>query len=199
VTTYSERNTSVSHVARWGEQGRVFAIVDATDTPSVPGRARALGEGRAVSLYRGRAEEDLFAIAPYLVQLDWPTLEWITGALWPEPWGVFVVADVPLEVLRSHFRRFLVVDGPEGESWYFRFYDPRVLPRYLASCTPDELTAFYGPVTAYGTTDLETYGVKWFTRDGLPLDGDAHGAASRAGASRSAESLPVESQWETPA
>jgi hypothetical protein len=171
---------SVSQLARWAERGRLYAVLDATGTPSVPPRARALGEGRAVSLYRGRAEEDLFSIAPYLVQLDWPTLEWITSELWPEPWGVFVVADVPLDTLRSHFRRFLVVDGPDGESWYFRFYDPRVLARYLATCTSEEDGAFYGPVTAYGATDLATYGVTLFVRDGVMLEGNAPDGASSA-------------------
>lgn len=164
MTSLSERATSVSRVCEWAERGRLFAIVDATDTPAVPERASRLGEGRAVSLYRGDAEESLSAIAPYLIHLDWPTLEWIIETLWPTPWGVLVLADTPLDALRTHFRKFLVVDGPAGESWYFRFYDPRVLPAYLASCDDEQLRAFFGPVLAYGLTDHETYGVKVLSR-----------------------------------
>jgi hypothetical protein len=157
---FRERLTSVSHLRHWVERGRLFAIVDATDTPSVPVRAEAMGDGRAISLYRGRAEEDLASIAPYLFQLDWETLEWITGELWAEPWGILVLADATLEQLRTHFRKFLVVTGPEGESWYFRFYDPRVLERFLPTCSDEQAEEFVGPVLAYGVTDMETYGVK---------------------------------------
>ena len=144
----------------WAVRGRLFAILDATDTPSVPIKAGELGEEHAVSLYRGQAEEDLWTIAPFLVQVDSATLEWIAESLWPEPWGIFVLADDSLENLRLHLRRFLVVEGPNGESWYFRFYDPRVLVKYLDSCTAEELTAFLGPIHAFGVTDPDSYGVK---------------------------------------
>ena len=160
----TERQMSVSQLAGWAERRRLYGVIDATDTPSVPERARLLGESRAVSLYRGSAEETLFAIAPYLVQLDWTLLEWITTELWTQPWGMFVFGDASIETLRTHFRQYLTVSGPQGESWYFRFYDPRVLRKYLASCTADELAAFYGPVRGYGVTDPETYGVSMFTR-----------------------------------
>lgn len=155
-----ERLVPVVQLREWANRGRLFAILDATDTPSVPRKANELGPDRAVSLYRGRAEEELWAIAPFLVHLDVDTLEWITDTLWPEPWGIFALADESLDAIRLHFRRFLTVEGPNGESWYFRFYDPRVLPRYLASCTAEELATFLGPVRAFGVTDPISYGVK---------------------------------------
>lgn len=144
----------------WAARGRLFAILDATDTPGVPKLAKRLGEDRAVSLYRGRAEEELWAIAPYLVHLDVATLEWISESLWPTPWGIFALADESLDDLRLHFRRFLVVESPTGESWYFRFYDPRVLVKYLPTCTAGELDEFFGPIKAFAVTDPETYGVR---------------------------------------
>jgi hypothetical protein len=157
MTTH-ERDATILQARVWAERGRLYAIVDATDTPDVPRRADAAG-ARAVSLYRGRAEEELFAIAPFLFSVDAETLEWITGDLWSGPWGIFALSDASLEEMRSHFRRFLTVESPEGESWYFRFYDPRVLPTYLATCTPAELTAFFGPVRGFAVTNNETYGL----------------------------------------
>lgn len=153
-----ERDATVLQANAWAARGRLYAIVDATDTPDVPGRARAAGE-RAVSLYRGRAEEELFAIAPFLFRVDADTLGWITGDLWHGPWGIFALSDATLDEMRSHFRRFLTVESPEGESWYFRFYDPRVLPTYLATCTPPELTTFFGPVRGFAVTNPYTYGL----------------------------------------
>lgn len=157
-----EHATSVTGIGQWAVRGRLFAIVDATGTPSVPIKVRELGPDRAVSLYRGRPEEDLWAIAPYLVRLDGETLEWLAATLWSEPWGFFIFADADLESLRVHFRRFLVVESPEKESWYFRFYDPRVLVKYLRTLSETELVEFVGPARALGVTDPVSYGVRVF-------------------------------------
>lgn len=158
----------MSKVRQWAARGRLFAILDATDTPAVPVKARHLGEERAVSLYRGRAEEELWSIAPFLVQVDPNVLGWVAEVLWPEPWGIFVFADEPLDVLRLHFRRFLVVESPEGESWYFRYYDPRVLAKYLPTCTEPELSDFFGPVKGLGITDPSSYGIRIWTLGPAP-------------------------------
>ncbi|MEZ4456095.1 MAG: DUF4123 domain-containing protein [Gemmatimonadales bacterium] len=159
MTALRYRQAGVLQIREWALRGRLFAVVDATDTPAVPARAAIADEGTAVSLYRGRAEEEWSAIAPFLFRVDPPTLEWIAGELWTAPWGIFVLADQPLDALRLHFRRILTVEAPDGESWYFRFYDPRVLPGYLATCTDAEATAFFGPVRAFGVTDQATYGI----------------------------------------
>ena len=153
-----ERDATILQARAWAERGRLYAIVDATDTPAVPPRADAAGAD-AVSLYRGSAEEELFAIAPFLFKVDSDILEWITGDLWSGPWGIFALSDAPLDELRFHFRRFLTVESPEGERWYFRFYDPRVLPAYLATCTPAEIATFFGPVRGFAITNAETYGL----------------------------------------
>ncbi len=160
MTSIQERQASISQVRVWAEQKRLFAIVDATDTPAVPIKVREVGDSAAVSLYKGRAEEGLFAIAPYLFRVDLEILDWITGDLWAGPWGILVLAEGPLDDLRRHFRRFLVVEAPNGESWYFRFYDPRVLAAYLPTCNDAELAEFFGPVRAFGVTDPATYAVK---------------------------------------
>jgi hypothetical protein len=155
-----EQPLGVLQIQAWARRGRLYAVIDATDTPAVVARAREAGDDQAVSLYRGRAEEEWYAIAPYLFRVDPPILEWIAAELWSKPWGIFALADVSLDDLRLHFRRFLTVEAPNGESWYFRFYDPRVLPKFLATCTEGELTEFLGPVRAFAVTDQESYGVK---------------------------------------
>jgi hypothetical protein len=147
---------SVQELGTLAAGGTLFAILDACDTPSVPEKVRALGDAHAVSLYRGSAEEQFEAIAPYLVQVDVPLLEWIVSTLWAEPWGIFAESSRTLEELRTHFRKFLVVKSPQGEDWYFRYYDPRVLPGYFNSCTRDEVQTFFGPVREFVVTDAHT-------------------------------------------
>lgn len=163
MASVRDHSIPVVQLREWAVRGRLFAVLDATDTPSVPIKARELGEDAAVSLYRGRAEDDLWSIAPFLVRVDEHTLTWITETLWSEPWGILLLADESLEDLRLHLRRFLVVEGPNDESWYFRFYDPRVLVRYLPTCTGDEAATFFGPIRAFGVTDPATYGVTVLT------------------------------------
>lgn len=133
--------------------GRLYAILDACGAPVVAARMELMAKERASSLYRGTAEEDYWAIAPYLVSVDLEFLAWIYETLWSEAWGIFVVAEAPLETLRKHFRRFLKVLDPDGEQMYFRFYDPRVLKTFLPTCSAHELQDFFGPIQVYGIPD----------------------------------------------
>lgn len=143
------RETTVDELARLADAGYVYVILDACDAPAVPEKARSLGQVLAGSLYNGTAQEDYWAIAPYLCRADKWLLKWIQETLWHEPWGIVIVSTAEMAAVRAHFRKFLIVQSPEGEHWYFRFYDPRVLPVFLESCNDEELKNFFGPVQAY--------------------------------------------------
>ena len=62
--------------------GYVYAILDACDAPAVPEKARSLGDEQAGSLYNGTAQEDYWAIAPYLCKADRGLIQWIQNSLW---------------------------------------------------------------------------------------------------------------------
>jgi hypothetical protein len=145
---------SLEQLRAFAAAGYLYAILDPCDAPGVPPKMEELGE-RAVSLFRGYAEEQYTAVAPYLVAVDPPTLEWIVETLWKEPWGIFVMAKADLDTLRQHFRRFLIVQLPDGEKWFFRYYDPRILRVYLPNCNDKELRKFYGPLRAFAIADAE--------------------------------------------
>lgn len=131
--------------------GTVYAILDACDEPRVPETVRELGPERAVCLYRGSAEQEYWAIAPYLVVVDNDLLDWIVENLWNDPWGIFVGAPMDLATLRKHFRRFLIVADPDGKQMFFRFYDPSVLPTFLMTCTQTESNQFFSMITSFWT------------------------------------------------
>lgn len=147
------RPASLEELRELAAAGRLYAVIDACDTPVVPEKARELGETRAVSLYRGTADEQYWAFAPYLFAVDGELLDWIAADLWTEPWGIFAVADGDIEAVRRHFRRFLLVQAPDGEQWYFRFYDPRVLSTFLPSCSQIQLNDLFSDVAGYICTD----------------------------------------------
>jgi hypothetical protein len=157
------RDASVDDLRKEAAAGRLYAILDACDAPAVPEKCSELGPERAVSLYRGTAEEMYWAIAPHLAVVDPETLEWIRSELWSQPWGIFAVADQNLEAMRRHFRRFLLVAAPNGEQWYFRFYDPRVLQRFLPTCSARQLNELFGPVAAFATSRVEGDAIDWVT------------------------------------
>jgi hypothetical protein len=144
------RSGSLEQLQKFAESGYLFAILDACDTPEVPERARELGKERAVCLYEGSSEEDYWAVAPYLVSVDLPLLQWIMDTLAAGPWGIFLIGKADMRTLCIHFQRFLRVKLANGEQAFFRYYDPRVLKLYLPLCTATELNDLFGPVRAFG-------------------------------------------------
>src|SRR5262245_37162585 len=117
---------------------RAFAIVDAArDEGIYPSLLAA--DCPWSCLYRGDAAVRMAEVAPYLVELD-PASDytvWLLDHAWGNSWGVFLAAATTPEMLRSHFRRLVMVQLPDGKTVYFRFYDPRVLGSYLPTCLPD--------------------------------------------------------------
>ncbi len=140
----------LSDLQKLASQRQLYAILDACDAPAVPPKVKELGEENGVSLYRGEAEEDYWAIAPYLVRVDASVLDWIVATMWEQPWGIFVIANSNLENFRTHFRKFLTVQMPDGEKVYFRFYDPRVIQQFLPTCNDAELGEFFGSIQKFG-------------------------------------------------
>ena len=150
-----EEPTSLDQLHRFASNGYLFALLDATDQILVPHKAKLLGPTKAVSLFTGTANEWYWAVAPYLFQVDSELLDWIAEKLWKEPWGIFAMSKANLEDLRLHFKKFLMVNLPDGKQWLFRYYDPRILQAYLPTCEPWELQKFFGPVRAFATADTE--------------------------------------------
>jgi Domain of unknown function (DUF4123) len=148
---------ALERLREFAAAGQLYAVIDACDTPAVPEKARELGDSRAVSLYRGSADEMYWAFAPYLFVVDGDLLDWIVADLWTEPWGIFAVADKDLEAVRRHFRRFLLVRSPDGEQWYFRFYDPRVLKEFLSNGLRGELRALFGSLRMLGIPHADPF------------------------------------------
>lgn len=148
--------TSLDRLRKFATGGYLYALLDAYDAPAVPAKVQELGREKGVCLFIGEAEKKYWDLAPYLIQVDEPTLEWMLHSIWCAPCGVFVISKSGLETLRTHFRRFLMVQLPDGERWYFRYYDPRILKVYLENCRVDELDIFFGPVRGFGIMDPES-------------------------------------------
>jgi hypothetical protein len=135
----------------FGEPGLgVFAVLDGASVPGLVEKLHAL-KPEHVCLYRGELEPDMAEVAPYLVRLEDRSemTGWVLEQGWGKHWGVFALSQADLRALRQHFRRFLVVHDEAGKPMYFRFYDPRVLRKYLPTCDQEQLAAIFGPVASY--------------------------------------------------
>jgi Domain of unknown function (DUF4123) len=150
---------SLDDLRRYASERHLFAVIDACDEPVVPAKFIELGEQRVLSLYRGTAQEEYWSIAPYLFHVDEEVLKWIFKTLWEKPWGIFVISPANLATLYKHFRKFLLVQSPQGELWYFRFYDPRVFVKFYATCLPDEIRQLFGPIYGYGVCNSDVGGI----------------------------------------
>jgi hypothetical protein len=130
--------------------GNVYAILDAARDsliyPEIQG-----ADVESACLYEGEQARELAEAAPYLVRLqkDEPFIHWLFSNGWGRSWGIFLVSSVTFDDIKKHLREFIVVYNEEGIPFYFRYYDPRVLRRYLPACNEAELKILFGPVIRY--------------------------------------------------
>jgi hypothetical protein len=118
-------------------------------------------------LYSGNIADELEAVAPHLVQLDFAdkyTRELVTNS-WGRSWGVFLRCSARMERLRRHLRTFLMVNDWSGRRLLFRYYDPRVLRVYLPTCVSEELSTIFGPISHFWTEDETGRYLLGFSKD----------------------------------
>ncbi len=139
----------VEHISRYlfvGQEINVFAVLDGASVPDLRSTLYQL-QPRYVCLYRGGLEPDIAQVAPYLVELD-PDSEFTNQLVldgWGKHWGIFLRSSADLNAIRRHLRGLLMVNDPDGRPMLFRYYDPRVLRKFLPTCTPEEVATFFGP------------------------------------------------------
>jgi pSer/pThr/pTyr-binding forkhead associated (FHA) protein len=117
-------------------------------------------------LFTDRQARSLGKYGPYLLALT-PESELLPQLLpkaWGESWGLFLSANCEFAELLQHLRQFLLVkDQATGKERYFRFYDPRVLRRFLPTCLPKQLKELFGPVHTFLMEDADPTTLLEFT------------------------------------
>lgn len=137
----------------------VYTVLDGASVEQLP-QLLWEHEPETICLYRGELEPNMAAVAPYLAKLEYdhPFTKLVCEKGWGNHWGIFAItpAEVNIRALRKHFRRFLMVNDPEGKTIYFRYYDPRVLRVYLPTCNFEELGFVFGPLGSYIMEDEDS-------------------------------------------
>lgn len=157
----------------------LYAVLDAARDLAALNWTKDAGE-EYQSLYDGQSARDLEMFAPYLVRFSAPSplLRTLVARAWGAHWGIYLTSRATVADLRKHFRHFLIAEIEGRKTAYFRFYDPRVLRVYLPTCTPQEISQFFGPVGTFLLEDenasrILTFraGAKGLERESLDLEG----------------------------
>ncbi len=134
----------------FSKDAKVYAVLDGA---TVPDLLLKFDEMRPpyICLYRGELAPDLAEVAPYLIDLkiDTPFTNWVLKECRGRHWGIFAHSVYSITSIRKHFRSFLTVYDEAGNPMLFRYYDPRVLTKYLPTCDAAELKILFGRVNAY--------------------------------------------------
>jgi hypothetical protein len=109
---------------------------------------------KSENLYSGHLKKDLEFVAPYLCALekDSELLNWIKEDIKNCDKLIFIYSAAPFDALLSHLKKFIVVVA-DKEEFYFRFYDPVVLPIFLPTCTVEQIRAFFGIIQDFYCVD----------------------------------------------
>jgi len=125
----------------------LYGLVDGAQDLALASEAKCLFGQQIRMLFEGDVAAALADVAPYLVPID-PDSGYLENwaCRWGQNVGVLLTTSAAQEQLFRHLRDLFVVQDEAGQSYFFRFYDPRVLRLYLPTCTSLERSLFFGPI-----------------------------------------------------
>jgi hypothetical protein len=134
----------------WNDQTKLYCVLDGASVPKLP---KKLYDAQAPNycLFSGDLAPDMQYVAPYVV-LMLPGNA-LTDLIFSEGlgkhWGIFLHCRHSLKEMRRHFRSLVTVYDENANSMNFRFYDPRVITKFLPTCNAEELQTFFGKVDTF--------------------------------------------------
>jgi hypothetical protein len=149
-----EKKTDALRQHLFGEMYiNVCAVLDGA---AIPDLLRMIEEHQPLHVCLDRGADghpELAETAPYLVRLEagTPITEWVLTESIGKHWGIFAITSEQTSFieLRKHFRGMLRANLPDGESTFFRYYDPRICNIFLPTGDKIQLRDFFGQVTQY--------------------------------------------------
>ena len=131
-------------------EDRLYALVDGATAADLAVTGRVFGH-RLYTLFEGDMATHVAHAGPILIPLERDALEFLDR--WAEALGknagVLLQTPADLPELFAQLRHVFVVRDEEGQEYFLRFYDPRVLRGFLPTCTPAQRGEFFGPVRRY--------------------------------------------------
>lgn len=104
------------------------------------------------SLFKGTKDENLSDVAPYIFTVDDKLFEKINDPFASIEEIVIVESDEKISDLTVHFQQF-IYQKIKGQENYFRFWDARVLQRFLSTGKDEKLNSFFDGIKNYYVLD----------------------------------------------
>jgi hypothetical protein len=133
---------------------RLYCVLDGAAVPDLPIKLYE-SELPSFCLFRGDLAPDVEHLAPYLVGLlpGHEFTDWVLEESFGKNWGIFAQCRHSIGEMRRHFRSIVSVHDEKGNPLIFRFYDPRVLRKFIPTCKIDEALTLFGKVDAFFVED----------------------------------------------
>jgi pSer/pThr/pTyr-binding forkhead associated (FHA) protein len=125
---------------------RLYALVDGAQAFKLAFAARLMGHD-LYTLFSGELAETVAHVGPCLVVIGERSAfvrKWVEEM--GSHAGVLFESTTELNSVCAHLRNVFVATDEEGQEYFFRFYDPRVLRTFLPTCRKEELREFFGPI-----------------------------------------------------
>ena len=139
----------------FSETSRLYCILDGASVPDLPMRLYETNTPN-YCLFRGELEPELLYAAPYVAVLlpGSAFSEWVLGESSGKHWGIFAHCRHSIKEMRRHCRALVNVYDEKGNPMVFRYYDPRVLRKFLPTCKGEELETLFGKIeTLFAETE----------------------------------------------
>lgn len=133
---------------------RLYGILDGVMVAGLPERLYRSGLTYEC-MVSGDLTPAMTHAAPYFVYLpqDSELADWIFTNGFGKNWGIFAHSRASVVDVRAHLRNLLTVYTEDGNPMMFRYYDPRILRKFLPTCNGGQLKALFGKIDAFFSED----------------------------------------------
>lgn len=140
-----------------GPDEHLYALVDAARDSYLALSAFSRFGIKTYSLFEGNMAPLLDHVAPHLVpvSIDSKYLELLSERLGSSVGILLLTQEEPKE-LHKHLRQIFEAIDEDGNEYFFRYFDPRILRVYLPTCTDFEAEIFFGPIQRIIVEDEES-------------------------------------------
>ncbi len=125
------------------------------------------------SLFKGTKDEMLFDVAPYIFQVDDELYNKCSELSISLERCLLVDSEKDIQKISDHFRKFIYQTINKRE-YFFRFWDGRVLQKFLPTCEENQLILFFNGVRSYGVLANGRQTSFSFTQYGLEMKEEVH-------------------------
>ncbi len=126
---------------------KLYVLLDCASDKELPECVLNLDkQAKRHSLFDKTPLAEIADAGPFLVEVDQNStvFAYLLAKMPQHPWGYFILSHDDIETLSNRLQIFLNTQMPEGKSFLFRFYDPRVMFNQVRILSDEKLSSLVG-------------------------------------------------------